>query len=261
MPPLVAANAAVGGTAPLLGMPVMFQRSLASGGGDCSVPSCGHGGQSAEGPSDDDSLVCTLGGRKLDRWIRQSPASSGNLATDARGRYWALVGCAPWPRNPVLRWHLAGYLLPGVALYRTLQIAVWPAEWAATVIGAALERDTQPRRRRFERRGQRRGFFTSFALFVRAFTRLVYPSPGWRVEWLEISRNRIAFDMTGCFYLDTLGQLGSRELTPIYCRVDDILHAGISPELAWSRATKLATGGERCDFRFERRRREDEVSL
>ena len=202
-----------------------------------------------------------LGARKLDRWIRQSPASSGNLATDARGRYWALVGCATWPRNPVLRWHLAGYLLPGVALYRSLQMAGWPAERAATVIGAALERDTQPRRRRFERWGQRRGFFTTFAVFVRAFTPLVCPSPGWRVEWLEISRNRIAFDMTGCFYLDTLGQLGSRELTPIYCRVDDILHAGISPELAWSRATKLATGGERCDFRFERRRREDEVSL
>jgi len=54
--------------------------------------------------------------------------------------------------------------------------------------------------------------------------------------------------MTGCFYLDTLGQLGSRELTPVYCRVDDILYAGISPELAWSRATILATGGERCDF-------------
>lgn len=65
--------------------------------------------------------------------------------------------------------------------------------------------------------------------------------------------------MTGCYYLDTLDQLGSRELTPVYCRVDDILYADISPELTWSRTMKLATGGERCDFRFERR--EHEVSL
>lgn len=199
-----------------------------------------------------------LGARKLDRWIRQSPASGDILETDARARYWALVECAAWPRNLVLRWHLAGYLLPGVALYRCLQAAGWPAERAATVIGAALERDTQPRRRRFERRGQRRGFFTAFGLLVRGSTPLVYPSPGWRVKWLEISRNRIAFDMTGCYYLDTLDQLGSRELTPVYCRVDDVLNAGISPELTWSRATTMATGGERCDFRFERRPSENE---
>lgn len=119
-----------------------------------------------------------LGVRKLDRWIRQSPASGSTLGTDARARYWALVGSVTWPRSPVLRWHIAGYLLPGVAMYRSLRVAGWPAERAATVIGAALERDVQPRRRRFERRGQRRGFFPTFALTVRGFTPLVYPSPG-----------------------------------------------------------------------------------
>jgi len=194
-----------------------------------------------------------LGVCKLDRWIRQSPASCDIVETTARDRYWALAGRVTWPRHPVLRWHLAGYLLPGVALYRSLQTEGWSDERAAAVIGAALERDTQPRRQRFERRGRRRGFFPTFALIVRGFTPLVYPSPGWRVTWLEVSRNRVAFDMTGCYYLDTLDQLGARELTPAYCRVDDILYADISPELDWCRTTKLSTGGERCDFRFERR--------
>jgi len=147
--PLAAANGAVGGTEHLLEMPVMLPSSLASGGGDCSVPSCGHGGQSAEGPSDDDSLVCTLGGPQ-----------TGSLDTAISGKQWQSRDRCPRP----------------------LLMAGWPAERAATVIGAALERDTQPGRRRFERRGQRRGFFTTFALFVRAFTPLVCPSPGWRVE-------------------------------------------------------------------------------
>lgn len=202
-----------------------------------------------------------LGIRKLDRWILQTSAPVGNFGTDVRGRYRTLVRCALWPRSPVLRWHLAGYLLPGVALYRGLRAEGWPTERAAAVVGSALESDTQRRRRRFERRGRRRGFFTAFAIMIRPVTRLVYPSPGWQVEWLETSRHRIAFDMTGCFYLDTLTQLGARELTPVYCRVDDILYEGVSPELAWRRTTMLATGGERCDFRFERLGREDEALL
>jgi hypothetical protein len=63
------------------------------------------------------------------------------------------------------------------------------------------------------------------------------------------------------FYLDTLTRLGAQELTPAYCRVDDILYEGVSPELTWRRTTMLATGGERCDFRFERLRREDRALL
>lgn len=58
--------------------------------------------------------------------------------------------------------------------------------------------------------------------------------------------------MTGCFYLDQLTQLGAQELTPDYCRVDDLLYEGVSPGITWHRTTVLAAGGERCDFRFER---------
>ena len=94
---------------------------------------------------------------------------------------------------------------------------------------------------------------------IRLLTRLVYPPSGWQVEWLETSRQRIAFDMTGCYYLETLTQLGAGELTPVYCRVDDVLYEDLSPELSWHRTTLLATGGERCDFRFERLLREDEA--
>ncbi|MDH5373351.1 MAG: L-2-amino-thiazoline-4-carboxylic acid hydrolase [Acidimicrobiia bacterium] len=202
-----------------------------------------------------------LGIRKLDRWIRQSSAPGGSFRTKARSRFRTLAGCALWPRSPVLRWHLAGYLLPGVALYQGLREAGWPTEQAAGAVGSALESDTQPRRQRFERYGRRRGFFTAFAIMIRPLTRLVYPSPGWQVEWLETSRHRIAFDITGCFYLDTLTHLGAQELTPVYCRVDDILYDGVSPELTWRRTTMLATGGERCDFRFERLRREDQALL
>jgi hypothetical protein len=152
---------------------------------------------------------------------------------------------------------LAGYLLPGVALYEALQAIDWPIAQAADAIANALEGDTQPRRRRFERRGRQRGFFTVFSMMIRVLTRLVYPSPAWKIEWRETSRQRIAFDITGCFYLDTLTELGARDLTSLYCKVDDVLYEGVSPELSWRRTTMLSTGGELCDFRFERLARRD----
>ena len=133
---------------------------------------------------------------------------------------------------------------------------------AANAIAKALESDTQARRRRFERRGRRRGFFIVFSMMIRILTRLVYPSPAWKVEWLETSRQRIAFNITDCFYLDTLTldtltELGARDLTPLYCKVDDVLYEGVSPELSWRRTTMLSTGGQLCDFRFERVARRD----
>lgn len=198
-----------------------------------------------------------LGARKLDRWVRQTPGSNDAAKVDAEGRYRTLVEQVAWPPSPVLRWHLAGYLLPGVALYGALQAMDWPTARAASAIAKALESDTQPRRRRFERRGRRRGFFTVFSMMIRILTRLVYPSPAWKVEWLETSRQRIALDITGCFYLDTLTELGARDLTPLYCKVDDVLYEGVSPELAWRRTTMLSTGGRLCDFRFERVARRD----
>jgi predicted ArsR family transcriptional regulator len=66
--------------------------------------------------------------------------------------------------------------------------------------------------------------------------------------------------MTDCFYLNTLTQLGAPELTPVLCAVDDILYEGVSPELTWRRTTLLSTGGERCDFRFERSPPQDPTS-
>jgi hypothetical protein len=198
-----------------------------------------------------------FGTRKLDRWVRQTSPPSHELGNEAGALYKALARTTSWPRNPVLRWHLAGYLLPGVALYRGLQTEGRSTGSAAEVVGTLLEDDTQGRRRRLERLGRRPGFFVTFAVMVRPLTRLTYPPSGWRAEWLEVSRNRIAFDMTGCFYLDTLTQLGAPELTPVLCRVDDLLYEGVSPELTWRRTTMLSTGGERCDFRFERCRPPD----
>ncbi len=171
--------------------------------------------------------------------------------------YGALAARIFWPRNLVLRWHLAGYLLPAVALYQGLRSGGSTSEQAVAGVGALLEDDMQVRRRRLERLGHRPGFFAVFAVMVRPLTRLVYPPPAWRADWLEVSRHRIAFDMTDCFYLKTLTQLGAPELTPALCRVDDVLYAGVSPELAWSRTTLLSTGGERCDFRFDRCRSPD----
>lgn len=128
------------------------------------------------------------GARKLARWVRQTAGGPAGQGAAAGLQYDAVLGRVSWPPNPVLRWHLAGYLLPGVALYRGLQAVGRLSEQAAEAIAAALERDTQPRRRRLERRGRRRGFLAAFAVMVRGLSRLLYPSPGWQIDcWRRLA--------------------------------------------------------------------------
>jgi hypothetical protein len=74
---------------------------------------------------------------------------------------------------------------------------------------------------------------------------------GWSTTWLEDSPARVAYDLTGCFYLDTLTAYGAPELTPSFCRMDDLLYGRLE-RARWGRTGTLARGDARCDFRFTR---------
>ena len=58
--------------------------------------------------------------------------------------------------------------------------------------------------------------------------------------------------MRRCYFLDTFTALGIPELTRAYCAGDDVMYAGLCPQLRWLRTGTLATGAPACDFRFER---------
>ena len=77
-----------------------------------------------------------------------------------------------------------------------------------------------------------------------------FPSEGWDIEWLEVSKKRVAFNMHACFYLDSLSKFGAPELTPVFCGLDDLIYDGVSPHLIWQRSGTLGRGDTHCDFQF-----------
>lgn len=192
------------------------------------------------------------GRSKTARWARRAVngTSEPDAIATAHACYRVLAEGVIWPHHVVLRWHLAGYLLPGVAVYRTLQTRGQPAPLAAQEVGGLLARDALPRRRRLQRTFHTRGSYPLLAAAVRLLSPIMFPAPGWRIVWLEVSRDRVAFDIDRCYYLATLTALDAAELLPHYCHVDDILYDNLSPSIVWARTGTLAAGCDRCDFRY-----------
>jgi hypothetical protein len=82
-----------------------------------------------------------------------------------------------------------------------------------------------------------------------------FPPQGWDTEWVEVSSQAVAFNLHRCFYVDVLTEYGAAELTPFYCRLDDLIYEDVSPHVRWDRTKTLGRGDDCCDFRFTRVRR------
>jgi hypothetical protein len=151
-----------------------------------------------------------------------------------------------------LRQHLEENILPGVALYRTLLAGEDTRDRAEQLVEGAFRAWAESGRRSMARLPF---FYGLLRVLIRPVMRLNFPAPGWETEWLEASRQALAFNMRSCFYLDVLEGYGVPELTKYYCAMDDLTYEGISPHVSWARTKTLGRGDDCCDFRFERVRR------
>jgi L-2-amino-thiazoline-4-carboxylic acid hydrolase len=196
-------------------------------------------------------LLLEAGRRSIDVWLRAGHLSEPGLKSDAQAAYDRMANKAPWPGQQANRAVLVFILLPWAALYRALrehgrteQEAVDSVTRAA-LAGAALERiitglllRTTPGRQ----------------LFMRGLPRLawLFPAPAWQLTWVERSDDRVAFDITRCYALDTLRLLDAAPVTRAVCADDDYVFTDLCPHLRFTRTGTLATGAARCDFCWER---------
>ena len=175
------------------------------------------------------------------------------LAGRVQARYDELYASRPRFPQRILRFHLDMLILPGLALYQTLleesddaEAVLAEMEWIFEATFSRFFRfmllvDRAPR---------------SFALFrrtARTTLRHVFPPEGWERETIEDSDRAFAFDMHSCFYLNVLTAYGAPELTPLYCRMDELLYEKLPPVINWQRTKTLGRGGDCCDFRWSLR--------
>ncbi|MBP7689858.1 MAG: L-2-amino-thiazoline-4-carboxylic acid hydrolase [Thermoflexales bacterium] len=192
---------------------------------------------------------------KADTWRKALIGKYGTIEAEAlmvklQQRYEELYRARSHYDHPALRKHLAQNILPGLTLYQVLL-----AE--GNDQAAALAEVEQLLYASAVRSGLRQTVaalkflpepFTLLRPVVRAAMRFGFPAAGWETDWLEDSDQRIAFNIRRCFYLDTLTTYGAPELTPLFCRMDDVVYEALPASIRWERTGTLGRGNDRCDF-------------
>jgi hypothetical protein len=191
----------------------------------------------------------------LDAWQEmlaedRGAAEAASIAARTQARYDELHAHRPHVDHPALRFHLEKNILPYLALYEVLREDTDDQE----AIPAELEHLSEPSVAQLHKLmgllDHLPPSFDRFRRITRLVTRLGFPAPGWKVEWVEDSERGIAFNVHRCFYLDTLTYYGAPELTPLFCRLDGRMYEALPASIAWERTKTLGRGGDVCDFRW-----------
>ena len=161
---------------------------------------------------------------------------------------------APPVRSRALRSHLERSIFPLLALYQSLLEAGFTREESLDACQKLFFQTLEKQRKQQEILGKLPFAYSLYRWLVKPFMQIGFPDEGFEVEWVEHSREQIAFNMRGCFYLNTLAQYGASELTPIFCNADDFIYKASSPHIKWQRTQTLAKGGTHCDFRYIRQK-------
>jgi hypothetical protein len=180
----------------------------------------------------------------------RSELDAATLTAKAQARYEEL--CAQHPRiaNRALRKHLRESILPGLALYQVLLEQNNDRDGVLREMERLFEAAFGGNGRFVPLLGRLPGAFSVFRTLTALGMRFSFPSEGWEIEWVQTRGDCLAFNMLSCFYLDVLSAYGVAELTPLYCRMDDLLFERLPPTISWERTETLGRGDEVCNFRW-----------
>jgi hypothetical protein len=149
------------------------------------------------------------------------------------------------------RWMLERGYLPGAALYLELR-SRYGQDRALALVRACFTADDERSARPWRLLDRTPWFFPIFRWSFKLMSSRFYARPAWDLRWIEDSPQRLRFDVTRCFALDTFTALGIPELTAVVCLTDVVMSAN-ARHLEFVRTGTLAQGCEVCDFCYERR--------
>jgi len=154
-------------------------------------------------------------------------------------------------KNRILRIHLDQAILPVLAFYQVL-LPINDGDKQKTIneIEGVVRTWILNTTRYFI--SPLRFFRYPFRIFRPGFEIVMklFPAAGFDIDYLEKSEEMIAFDIKGCYYLNTLSRYGIPELTPVFCAADEALAELFPPSIGFNRTQTLGRGGELCDFRY-----------
>lgn len=189
----------------------------------------------------------------LRRWqpaLADQMDDAEHLVAQAQRRLPGLAARVAAP-SKACRGSLERMILPGAALYLELRDHVDP-ERALSVTGICIASHAERAARRADLLDRTPWPFPIVRYLSVRSIRTRFVPPAWEARLLEDTPQRIRFDITRCYYLDTLTVLGIPELTARYCDSDGLFYGGLR-HLEFRRAGTLGWGYDRCDFCFERR--------
>jgi hypothetical protein len=192
---------------------------------------------------------CSIKGVLTDTFDKTIAAQ---LALRIKTRYNKLHNERELLKPAALDKHLVGNIFPWLAFYEEVLAIGQSQEYTIELVKKGLAIQMRVRRKQFEFIGRFPFFYTMIQKMTPALMKRGFPSPGFEIKWLEVSKRQVAFNMCNCFYLDTLRKYGAPELITAFCWADDYMYDDVSPHMHWNRTQTMGSGGEYCDFRFVR---------
>ena len=195
----------------------------------------------------------------LKNWQTESEKAMGHKAGAAflirvQSKYNELFGQARQYENKALQQHFDNNIMPAMAAYSVLLDDGKDKESALQVIDRLLEATIDSARTMYRFWGRFPFFFDMIRIMLKPMMKKNYPER-WNIEWLDLGHDVTGMNCRACFYLDTLTDYGFAELTPHFCRLDELLAAEATPSIRFERTQTLARGGTMCDFRYVRVKR------
>lgn len=147
-----------------------------------------------------------------------------------------------------LRLHLESQILPGIAVYETLQ-RVLPKEQARQAVHDFVEERAWKIKKAFLVLMRLPGLYRKVPDIAAVQTPKMFgTAAGFAATEYRTTGGVWRIDMTKCPYHDLCVHYGCPELCPCFCDSDDITYDGLHPKLIWQRTKTLGRGNDCCDF-------------
>lgn len=144
--------------------------------------------------------------------------------------------------------HLESQIMPGIAVYETLQ-AVMPKDAALETVHSYVEQRAWRLKKMIVGLMRIPGLYRKVpGIFSKQTPKLFGETAGFAAREIQTDGGVWRIDMTKCPYHDTCVKYGCPELCHCFCDSDDITYDGMHPKLYWHRTKTLGRGDDCCDF-------------